>query len=179
MMNLRRTAVCSLHFWKRQMMIATPPPLTRRVMFSTGDGCSRPTGKAEMLRLMTHMYLHQIKMQKEKRGDGFTNPYLAKWAKHLTDEGNNESALEVYEWMANNKMEFSPSVLANAVELLRETRDQAAAEAFFNKIDPGFTSTDPFAKNWPAYRKIKRVHIPNTLTARKRLLVRYFDLGRF
>lgn len=51
-------------------------------------------------------------------------------------------------------MVFSPSQLEIYVDLLGKVKGDAAASAYFNKVEPNFDEMDVDAKNRPAYLKV-------------------------
>lgn len=55
-------------------------------------------------------------------------------------------------------MSFTPQQLAVYVGLIAKTKDVYKAFDYFYNVDPNFNEMDSNAKNWPAYRKLRRLH---------------------
>ncbi|CAA7025072.1 unnamed protein product [Microthlaspi erraticum] len=175
-------SVENYHFWKRACTTIAGPALAsveasvasvKADLFATSDGSSDSAKKekakeaAKTQRKKRKMFeellenrrvtrvkktLNALRRREKEYGVSITQADLVRWARRLDKNGKHQHAYEMFEWMEEKKMTFSPSELATFVGLIEKTKDLGEAFAYFKKADPDFDNMDLKCKNWPAYQ---------------------------
>ncbi|CAA7025071.1 unnamed protein product [Microthlaspi erraticum] len=110
--------------------------------------------------------LNALRRREKEYGVSITQADLVRWARRLDKDGKHHHAYEMFEWMEEKKMTFSPSELATFVGLIEKTKDLGEAFAYFKKADPDFDNMDVKSKNWPAYKVLMKCYCDSGVHAR-------------